>query len=212
MAQWTTTYSGLVSALQDYVEDDTSEYASAVQGCINRAEERLFRDLDLSLFNEQTTTSTSTGVSSYTVGGGESPIQAIFCSAINGHLEPRPYAFIQDFSLGAQGAPCYYFSDETELYLAPTPDATYSLVLTYCTRPTPLSVSNETNWFAHYAADALLWASLVESEAFLIAPERVSEFEANYAKVIGPMRANWRSNAQNDYEPINPTPTPTQTR
>ena len=37
MAQWTNTYSGLVSALQDYVEDTSSEYSAAVQGAINRA-------------------------------------------------------------------------------------------------------------------------------------------------------------------------------
>lgn len=212
MAQWTTTYSGLVSALQDYVEDTSSEYSAAVQGCINRAEERLFRDLDLSIFNEQSTTATSSGIGTYVLGGGDSPVQSIFCSAAKGGLEPRPYTYIQDMQLGANGVPSYYFVDETELFLAPIPDATYSLVLTYCVRPTPLSSSNETNWFAHHTADALLWAALVESEAFLVAPERVTEFESNYAKAIGPLRAYWRSNAQNDYEPINPTPTPTQTR
>lgn len=212
MAQWTTTYSGLVSALQDYVEDQSSEYASAVQGCINRAEERLFRDLDLSIFNEQSTTATSSGVGTYTTGGGDSSIHSIFCATAKGNLEPRPYSFIQDMQLGSSGVPSYFFSDETELFLAPVPDATYSLILTYCMRPTPLSSGTETNWFAHHAADALLWAALVESEAFLISPERVAEFEANYAKTINPLRAIWRSNAQNDYEPINPTPTPTQTR
>ncbi len=212
MAQWTTTYSGLVSALQDYVEDQSSEYSSAVQGCINRAEERLFRDLDLSIFNEQSTTATSSGVGTYTTGGGDSSVHSIFCATAKGNLEPRPYSFIQDMQLGANGVPSYYFADETELFLAPIPDGTYNLILTYCVRPTPLSISNETNWFAHHAADALLWAALVESEAFLVSPERVAEFESSYAKTIGPLRAIWRSNAQNDYEPINPTPAPAQTR
>lgn len=212
MAQWTTTYSGLVAALQEYVEDDSSEYSAAVQGCINRAEERVFRDLDLSIFNEYTTTTTSSGVGTYVLGGNDSPVHSIFCSAAKGGLDPRPYAYIQDMQLGANGVPSYYFADETELFLAPIPDSTYSLVLTYCMRPTPLSPSNSTNWFAHHAADALLWAALIESEAFLISPERVTEFESNYAKTIGPLRAQWRPNAQNDYEPISPTPAPVQTR
>lgn len=51
MAQFTTTYAGLVSLLQTYVEDTSTEYASAVQGCINRAEERILRDLDLAIWN-----------------------------------------------------------------------------------------------------------------------------------------------------------------
>ena len=37
MAQWTTTYNGLVDAIGDYTEDASSDLASHIQGMINRA-------------------------------------------------------------------------------------------------------------------------------------------------------------------------------
>lgn len=212
MAQWTTTYSGLTSALRDYVEDNSTEYSSAVAGCINRAEERILRDLDLSIFNTVVSTSTSAGVASISKGFSESPVQSIYCASAYGFLEPRPRSYIQEMSLGSQGVPSYFYEDQSSIYFAPTPDNVYSLSISYMLRPTPLSGSNPTNWVSLNAADALLWAALVESEAFLIAPERVQEFEANYAKQIGPLRGFWRTSQQNLYEPIAPTPTPAQTR
>jgi hypothetical protein len=80
-------------------------------------------------------------------------------------------------------------------------------------RPIPLSASNTTNWLTANAADALLYASLIESESFLISPERVSEFTGRYASLVGPLRAFWRQESQqSDYDPLEPTPQPHQTR
>ncbi len=212
MAQFTLTYSTLVSTVEDYVEDTSTEFVSALPGCINRAEERLFRDLDLVIWNETVSQSTSSGVATITKSFSESPVQSIWCAANYGVLDPKPRSWIQDLQLGANGVPCCFFEDDTDIILAPTPDSAYPIVITYAKRPTPLSGSQTTNWFSLNAADALLWATLIEAEQFLIAPERVPEFEAAYGKAIGPLRAYWRGVAQNMYEPIDPTPTPTQTR
>lgn len=212
MAQFTTTYSGLLAKIQSYVEDTTTEFSNEAQGIINRSEERLLRDLDLSIFNTTTTTSTSGGTSTVSKGFTDAPVQSIFCTSANGGLEPRSRAYINDMGLGAQGVPLYYDEDQSTLYLAPVPDAAYTLSISYVLRPTPLSASSETNWITQHAADALLWAALVESEEFLIAPERKSEFENNYAKALGPLRAFWRSTPQISYEPVAPTPQPVQTR
>jgi len=212
MAQWSTTYNGLLASIQSYVEDNTSEFMSEAQGCINRAEERIIRDLDLSTFNRVLDVGVSLGTQSVSKGFSDGSVLSIFCSGAYGGLELRSRAFIQDAALGANGVPLYYAEDETTLFLAPVSDASYTLSITYLLRPTPLSTSSQTNWLTGNAADALLWAALIESEAFLIAPERVQEFEANYAKSIGPLRALWRSNAQEAYEPMAPTPTPQQTR
>ena len=210
MAQFTTTYTTLVSQLEVFVEDDSSEFVSAVQGCINRAEERVLRDLDLTIFNTIQSTTTSNGAASTTRSVTESPVHSIFLTSQARHVEHRSREYVQ--AHGGSGVPSYYSASETKIWWAPVPDSAYAIDIMHVIRPTPLSASNTTNWLTQNAADLLLWAALVESEKFLIAPERVQEFEATYASLLGPARAQWRADMQTSYEPVNPTPTPQQTR
>lgn len=210
MAQFTTTYAGLVSLLQTYVEDTSTEYASAVQGCINRAEERILRDLDLAIWNITTSTTTTTSQNYTSKGFTESPANSVFFTAAGEHALRRSRDYVQAY--GGSGRPLYFYETDTRIYWAPTPDASYTVKITYLDRPNPLSGSNTTNWIAENAADSLLWAALIESEKFLIAPERVQEFEQSYAQTIGPLRAFWRDVAQTAYEPIAPVAAPVQTR
>lgn len=210
MAQWTTTYTGLLDLIEDFVEDNTTEFESAVLGAVNRAEERILRDIDLAIWNVTQTASTSNGVDNFTKSFDGTPVQQIFFTAAQDFAFRRTLAFIR--AHGGTGRPQYFYEDATKVYWAPTPDNSYAYQTTYYNRPNPLSVSNQTNWITQNLADLLLWATLVESEKFLIAPERVQEFEASYKQVLGPARAFWRAQMQEAYEPISPTPTPVQTR
>jgi hypothetical protein len=210
MAQWTTTYAGIVALLGTYVEDASAEYTSAVGGCLNRAEERVFKDLDLSIFNTITTASTVNGQNYITLSNTQAPVHSVYSTSLGDHLQRRSREYLQAY--GSSGTPLYYHGDISKLYLGPVPDNSYSLDVTYVTRPLPLSVSNTTNWFSENVADLLLFAALVESEHFLIAPERVGEFEQKYGSLLGPARGFWRDDMQTGYEPINPTPQPERTR
>jgi hypothetical protein len=210
MAQWTTTYDELLDLLGTYVEDDSTEFASHVQGFINRAEERVLRDIDLAIWNVTTTSSTSDAETSFVKAFGGAPINSIWVSCAGVHLERRSLPYIQSY--GSTGCPRYFYEDATRVYWAPIPDAAYQYSLTYYARPSPLTSSNQTNWITDNLADLLLWAALIESEAFLLAPERVQEFEGKYQQMLGPARAFWREQMQLTYEPVNPTPQPVQTR
>lgn len=210
MAQWTTTYAGLVSLIEDYVEDTSAEFTSAVQGCINRAEERVIRDLDLSIFNTTVSSTTSDGVSTYTKPWTDAPAVSVFFSGSLTFAERRTRAWVQ--AHGGSGVPQYFHETETTIFWAPVPDGGYAFTITYIDRPDALSASNTTNWLTRNVADLLLYAALVECESFLISPERVQEFEAKYAQILGPTRGFWRDQAQNQYEPIAPVAQPVQTR
>lgn len=210
MAQWSTTYNGLLSLLSEYVEDNSSEYTSNVQGIVNRAEERALTDLDLAIWNTSQSQNTSNGVSEFTKAFSGAPVRKIQFTATKLHPERRTLAFVDSY--GGSGRPVYFYEDATKVYWAPTPDNSYAYKITYYNRPTPLSQSNQTNWLTENVANLLLWASLVESEKFLIAPERVQEFEASYIQMLGPLRAFWREQPQEMYEPVDPTPEPRQTR
>jgi hypothetical protein len=210
MAQYTATYDGLVSKMSSYTEDNSSEFTAEVNGMINRAEERIIRDLDLSLFNVTLSTATSAGVSTYSKGWTDSPVISIHFTDEGVFAQRRTRAFIQGH--GGTGVPLYFHENQSTIYWAPTPDDAYAYTLTYVQRPTRLSSSTQTNWLTQNVGDLLLWASLIEAEAFLIAPERVQEFKQSYAENLGPIRAFWREQAQNTYEPIAPTAEPVRTR
>ena len=210
MAQWTTTYADLIALLEAYVEDGSTEYADAVQGCVNRAEERLLRDLDLSIFNSVITDTTVIGQGYIVRTESESPVHNVFFTAAAEHAQRRSREYIQ--AHGGSGRPTYYVDDASNIYFAPVPDAGYAVAVTYVSRPAPLSPSNSTNWLAENAANLLLLAALIESERFLIAPERAAEFTAEYGALLGPARAFWRNNAQTAYEPIAPVVKPEKTR
>lgn len=215
MAQYTTNYSTLKTSVESFCEDDSSEFQAQFQNCLNRAEERIIRDLDLVVFNTTTSGTTSSGVATYAKGFTDAPLISIYFSTGSDpcackFAERRSYAYIQ--AHGGTGRPRYFHETETTVYWAPTPDDTYSFELTYIDRPNKLTDSNTTNWLTRNVADLLLYGTLVEAETFLIAPERVQEFEAKYRQLLLPARAFWRTQAQNQYEPIAPAAEPVQTR
>jgi hypothetical protein len=210
MAQWSTTYSGLIALMQNYVEDTSTEYVSNILGIVNRAEERVLRDLDLTLFDETTPTFTANGVGTIARPPTIIRVRSLYFNASNKFAEQRGYEYVREY--GGSGRPLYYHETQSTLILAPTPDAAYACELRSMGRPVPLSTGNESNWVAVNAADLLLMAALVESELFLIAPERVGEFNGAYAALLGPVRAQWRHVAATDYEPVAPAARIAQTR
>jgi hypothetical protein len=208
MAQWTTTYTGLVALLNTYVEDTSDEFSDNVQGVINRAEERILRDLDLGLWTSDQAVSTAIGTATVTKPSAAHVLKALYYGTTP--LLRRAREFVDMY--GGSGVPLYFHEEETRLRLAPVPDAVYALSAKFLNRPTPLSASNQTNWFGDKAADLLLNAALVEAERFLIAPERSKEFEVTYAGFLNALRAHYRDVAERDYEPIQPTAAVAQNR
>jgi len=210
MAQFETTYANLVALLTDYVEDDSSEFSGMVQGAVNRAEERIIRDLDLVIWNFTAQGSTSDALGTLTKSYSDTHTHSILFLASMEYAQRRSLDYVRGH--GGSGRPLYFHEDSTKIYWAPTPDGAYGYDLTYTVRPTKLSDSNQTSWLTTNASDALMWAALVESESFLVAPERVAEFEQKYQQMLGPLRALWRHVSQKSYEPVEPTPKPVQTR
>jgi hypothetical protein len=188
MAQWTTTYAGLVSLLETYVEDTSDEFSDNVQGVINRAEERCLRDLDLSLWTADQAVSTAIGTATVTKPTAAHVLEAVYYGTTP--LLRRAREFVDMY--GGSGVPLYFHEEETRLRFAPVPDAVYALTAK--------------------AADLLLNACLVEAERFLIAPERSKEFEATYAGLLNALRADYRDVAKRPYEPLQPTAAVAQNR
>ena len=66
------------------------------------------------------------------------------------------------------GRPQFYaIFDDTNLLVAPVPDAAYTFEFHYLYQPAGISASNTTTWLSTNASNALLYASLIEAYVFM---------------------------------------------
>lgn len=78
------------------------------------------------------------------------------------------------------GTPKVYTIIGSQFQLAPIPESTDDLEIAYFKSPAVLSDSNTTNWTLTNAPDLLLYASLLEAEAFLVNDSRVPLWKAAF--------------------------------
>jgi hypothetical protein len=95
-----------------------------------------------------------------------------------------PSAFTRDAYADERGKPMYYTILASEFEFAPNPDAAYVLEILYYAKPTILSDSNASNVFLANYPDALLYASLLEAEPYLINDARSQTWAALYDRAI----------------------------
>lgn len=92
---------------------------------------------------------------------------------------------------GDTGAPAFAAvttgSNGARLRLAPAPDATYDLLLTYWIKLTALSDTNTTNRLLLVRPDIYLYATLVESAPYLIEDERLAVWEGQLEQRLNAM-------------------------
>jgi hypothetical protein len=165
-------YSTLVQAIKDYLDNTETTFVSQIDQFIANAEERLLFDVQLPVFRKNT--------------------QGTLTSA-NKYLA-LPTDFLAPFSLSAISSNTYYFLlnkdvnylqeaypdttetgrpqfyaifDDTNLLVAPVPDADYTMEFHYLYEPTGLSSSNTTTWLSQNATDALLYSTLIEAYVFM---------------------------------------------
>jgi hypothetical protein len=202
------TYTSLVSEIQSYLEDNAAEFQTELPAIIQRAQDRIQVDLDLAMWSTVATLS----ISSATVTRPTTwlKLSNIILSSTGLPLQLRTQEWIRMFNAaGATGRPRYYAElGETQIYVAPTPDTTYTAAAEVTIRQDALSVSNSSNWISSNLGAALLNACLTECERFLLAPERVPEFEAEYQREIGLAKKITRGSSGAEYSPVAAGPMP----
>lgn len=86
------------------------------------------------------------------------------------------------------GQPVYYAIVDKTLELAPTPDTSYTLQLTYYGSIDALSDSNTSNFVSNSHPDVYLYGALKHASIFLMEDERVPMFTAQFEKALEEMR------------------------
>jgi hypothetical protein len=96
-----------------------------------------------------------------------------------------PSAFTRNARADDSGKPVFYTILASEIQLAPIPDTAYTMEILYYIKPPVLSSTNPSNVFLANYPDALLYASLMEAEPYLINDARTATWANLYDRAIG---------------------------
>tara|TARA_R100000664_G_C2739679_1_gene128361 strand:+ start:136 stop:744 length:609 start_codon:yes stop_codon:yes gene_type:complete len=172
------TYSELQALVANYLARD--DLTTQIIDFIQLGEVRLRRDLRL---REMLTTT------DLTVNAQEISIPTDFLELREIHIDSNPVtqldylvptAFFRNARIGETGKPVFYTATGSKFIFGPNPDTSYTAKLLYYQKPDLLSDSNTSNVFLTTCPDALLYATLAESEPFLMNDERVAIWASLY--------------------------------
>lgn len=187
-------YTQLVSNIQNFLEDDSTELSASIDQIIGQAEEMVFQRLpNLPCFRKTTSASLVQGTSDYVVPSARMIRQvSIITSNVVSYINHRVDSYLRDYAPNAttQGVPEMYSTKTaaiggTTITVAPTPDATTSTYqVDFIAPETGLSSSNANTWVGDNAENVLLAACLYEASAFLKAGETLTLYKTQFDEAV----------------------------
>ena len=190
------TYSELVQKIRDYTEVDSNVLTdSIVDGFIENAEWRIFRDIDSDNNKRYATANLITSQRFINTPADLLIVRSAQIVDSDGSAQPdnrefleyRDTSFMSQYNpTGATGVPKYYgMWDKDTIVIAPTPDATYEIQLNYILKDPGLSSTNTQTYISQYFPNGLLYACLVEAYSFLKGPNDLLQlYEGKYKQVV----------------------------
>jgi len=194
-----TTYSDLKTSIANYLA--RSDLTTQIPDFITFAETRLRRELRIRQMLKSVTTSTVANDSTVELPSDFLEIRdfVVLTSPIQPLSYSSPSALSNDVSTSWVGVPKSYTILASEFMVAPTPDSVYTLRLLYFAAPTFLSSSNATNVFLTTCPDALLYASLLEAEPYMMNDARINTWGTMYDRAISTLS---KSDEQGQYSGV----------
>ena len=178
------TYSDLQTSIANYLA--RSVLTSQIPDFITFAENRLRRELRIRQMLKSVTTATVANDS--TVELPADFLQVRDFVVVTNPLTPLSYSSPSSLSNDPRasevGVPKSYTILANDFQMSPVPDAVYTVKLLYFAAPAYLSSSNTTNVFLTTAPDALLYASLIEAEPYLMNDARINTWGTMYDRAI----------------------------
>jgi len=197
-------YTYLVSDIKNTAEDESTEFLDAISKFVNKAENRLTRDLDD--YGLVTFTSIAVSVSNpYVSLPSGTRIVKNFNVMVSGNrtsLLQRTDEFIHDYwpyVSASVGTPKYYARrTESSVLIAPTPVSTLSGQIAHVNRPTTLSSAAPNNYYSDYCYDALFYASMIEASFFMKSFSTIPAWQNEYTAAVDGLRNQARRTRQDD--------------
>jgi hypothetical protein len=191
------TYAQLKQAIQDYTDNDETSFVTNLTIFIQQAEERILKNVQLSLFRKNVSGTLSSS-NKYLACPSDflAPFSLSFVDADSNHqfLEFKDTDFVQSFNPNAAttGNPRYYaVFDINNFILGPTPNAASVVELHYFYRPTSLTAGSDsgTTWLSENAQIAMLYGSLLEAYTYMKGePDLVALYEKRFGEALVGMK------------------------
>ena len=202
-------YTELVSNIQNFLEDDSTELSNSIPTIITQAENLIFQRLpNLPCFRQQSTGNLVIGTSDYTVATARMIRQVSVTSSSNvSFLNHKIDSYLRDFhpNSSTTGTPIMYSTKDSGtggivITLAPTPSATLAFQVDFIAPETGLSSGNANSWVGTFAENVLLSAALYESSAFLKAGETVKLYKDQFDEAIALFQQEMGRNYTAEYD------------
>jgi len=198
-------YNYLVNDIIAACENDGSEFLSYVPNMVNRAEERLVKDLDDYGLVTYTSVAVSSGNNQVTLPSGTRIIKNFNMVSDDTKINIllRTDEFINDYwpVSASTSEPKYYARrNNTTILVAPTPASTYNGEIVYVSRPTTLSSVSQTNYFSDFCYDLLFNASMIEAMVFQKDYQTAALFEQRYNQLLELQRNQARRTRRDDMQ------------
>ena len=169
------TYAQLKQAIQDYTEYEETGFVNNIPLFIRLSEERILKNVQLSLFRKNATALTSASGQYIKVPNDFLAPFSLSMTGTNGDkffVEFKDPSFVQTYTPDptTTGQPQYYCQFDVDNFLmAPTPDASYTAELHYFYRPRSITLDGEDNttWLSENAEMALLYGALIEAYIYM---------------------------------------------
>ena len=169
------TYLQLKDAIKAYTEYEETSFVNNIPLFIRLSEERILKNVQLSLFRKNATAQTSASVQYIKV---PSDFLAPFSLSMTGtdgdkfFVDFKDPSFVQTYTPDptTTGLPKYYCVFDVDNFLmAPTPNAAFTAELHYYYRPESLTAGSDsgTSWLSENAEMTLLYGALIEAYIYM---------------------------------------------
>jgi len=202
------TYNTLVTQIKNTMEDDGTEFETAIPDFIRRAELKLTHSLDNEGLTEYATSQFTASDPFLTLPTGTLIIKNVNFINSGGSrvsLLLRMKEYVEDYwpVRASVGVPKYYAKFRNDkILIAPTPTSANSVELEYIIMPSALSTSKQSNYFTNFCENALFYASMVEACHFNKNATAAQVWEAQYQNEIILLANEARRNRRDDMETV----------
>ena len=191
------TYSGLKTAVQNYLDNTEDTFVTTLDTFIQTTEERIIKSVELPVFRKNVTGNATANVEYLqTPDDFLSPFSlALIDSSSNySYLLLKHVSWIREYTpaRATTGQPLYYaLFDNNTVMLAPTPASALDFELHYNYRPASLTTVGDSNksWLSENAPNAMLYGCLVEGAVFMkYAPDTIMLYEQKYQEALAMLK------------------------
>ena len=202
-----TTYVAQISNLMA-AQSSTTQFQTMLPGCIDYAEQRMYRELDLlSTVVTDSTGSLTSGSRNFTLpttSNGKfvtvqninviTPTGSTTTTGTRRPLAPVDKSYLDSVWNSSSGSTVpknFAMIDQWNIIVGPWPDDAYKVEVVGTIRPNPLSSTNTTTFLTTYLPDAFIAASMVFASGYMRDfgsqsdnPQQAQSWEAQYEALI----------------------------